>query len=125
MTSLDSFKCLRPLKVGSKTYAYYSLPVAEKNGLKGISRLPFSLKVLLENLVRLENGRTITVDDIKARHAQLLADLANPPAAPRQIAAESAWRMLCSGTAVPIARILIAILAFLGLKGLREERSTG
>ena len=47
MTSLDSFKCLRPLKVGSKTYAYYSLPVAEKNGLKGISRLPFSLKVLL------------------------------------------------------------------------------
>ena len=51
MASLDSFKCLRPLKVGSKTYAYYSLPVAEKNGLKGISRLPFSLKVLLENLL--------------------------------------------------------------------------
>ena len=45
MTSLDSFKCCRTLKVGSKTYAYYSLPVAEKNGLKGISRLPFSLKV--------------------------------------------------------------------------------
>ena len=46
MTSLDSFKCCRTLKVGSKTYAYYSLIVAEKNGLKGI-RLPFSLKVLL------------------------------------------------------------------------------
>ena len=55
--SLDSFKCLRPLKVGSKTYAYYSLPAAEKNGLKGISRLPFSLKVLLENLLRNEDGR--------------------------------------------------------------------
>jgi hypothetical protein len=41
MTSLDSFKCCRTLKVGSKTYAYYSLPAAEKNGLKGISRLPF------------------------------------------------------------------------------------
>ena len=36
MTSLDSFRCCKPLKVGSKTYAYYSLPVAEKNGLKGI-----------------------------------------------------------------------------------------
>ena len=66
MTSLDSFKCLRPLKVGSKTYAYYSLPVAEKNGLKGISRLPFSLKVLLENLLRFEDGRSVSKDDILA-----------------------------------------------------------
>src|SRR6201988_2354613 len=66
MDSLDSFKCLRPLKVGSKTYAYYSLPVAEKNGLKGISRLPFSLKVLLENLLRNEDGRTVTRQDIQA-----------------------------------------------------------
>ena len=40
MTSLDSFRCCKPLKVGSKTYAHYSLPTAEKNGLKGISRLP-------------------------------------------------------------------------------------
>ena len=58
MDSLDSFKCLRPLKVGSKTYAYYSLPAAEKNGLKGISRLPFSLKVLLENLLA-QRGRPL------------------------------------------------------------------
>src|SRR5712691_8215926 len=57
MTSLDSFKCARTLKVGTKTYVYYSLPAAEKNGLKGISRLPFSLKVLLENLLRIEDGR--------------------------------------------------------------------
>ena len=57
MTSLDSFKCCKTLKVGSKTYAYYSLPAAEKNGLKGISRLPFSLKVLLENLLRYEDGQ--------------------------------------------------------------------
>ena len=34
MTSLDSFRCCKPLKVGSKTYAYYSLPAAEKNGLR-------------------------------------------------------------------------------------------
>ena len=66
MTSLDSFKCLKTLKVGGKPYAYYSLPVAEKNGLKGISRLPFSMKVLLENLLRNEDGRTVTKDDIIA-----------------------------------------------------------
>ena len=57
--SLDSFKCRRTLKVGAKTYTYFSLKAAEKNGLGGISRLPFSLKVLLENLLRHEDGRTV------------------------------------------------------------------
>ena len=66
MTSLDSFRCLRPLKVGSKTYAYYNLAAAEKNGLKSISRLPFSMKVLLENLLRNEDGRTVVKEDIQA-----------------------------------------------------------
>ena len=66
MTSLDSFKCCKTLQVGSKAYAYFSLPIAERNGLKGISRLPFSMKVLLENLLRNEDGRTVTKDDIKA-----------------------------------------------------------
>ena len=50
--SLDSFKCRKTLKVGAKTYTYFSLKAAEKNGLKGISKLPYSLKVLLENLLR-------------------------------------------------------------------------
>ena len=66
MTSLDSFKCARTLKVGTKSYIYYSLPAAEKNGLKGISRLPFSMKVLLENLLRNEDGRTVIKEDILA-----------------------------------------------------------
>src|SRR5262252_7844139 len=66
MTSLDSFRCARTLEVGKKTYVYYSLPVAEKNGLKGISRLPFSMKVLLENLLRNEDGRSVTKEDIQA-----------------------------------------------------------
>ncbi len=65
-TSLDSFKSRRTLTVGDKTYDYYSLPEAEKNGLPGISRLPFSLKVLLENLLRHEDGRSVTADDIRA-----------------------------------------------------------
>src|SRR6202521_4012951 len=66
MTSLDSFKCQKTLKVGGKTYVYYSLPTAEKNGLKGISKLPYSMKVLLENLLRNEDGRTVKKDDIVA-----------------------------------------------------------
>jgi aconitate hydratase len=66
MPSLDSFKSRKTLKVGSKTYVYYSLPAAEKNGLKGISRLPYSLKVLLENMLRNEDGRSVKKDDIIA-----------------------------------------------------------
>src|SRR5689334_7685133 len=66
MASLDSFKCLKTLKVGGKTYGYYSLPAAEKNGLKGISKLPYSMKVLLENLLRNEDGRSFKKEDIVA-----------------------------------------------------------
>ncbi|MBH0237844.1 aconitate hydratase AcnA [Methylobrevis albus] len=66
MQSLDSFKCRKELNVGDQTYVYFSLVDAEANGLPGISRLPFSLKVLLENLLRFEDGRTVTADDIRA-----------------------------------------------------------
>ncbi|MEP4803247.1 MAG: aconitase family protein, partial [Hyphomicrobiales bacterium] len=64
--SLDSFKSRKQLTIKGKTYTYFSLVEAEKNGLSGISRLPFSLKVLLENLLRFEDGRTVTAEDIKA-----------------------------------------------------------
>ena len=61
----------KTLTVGDATYDYFSLAEAEKNGLAGISRLPFSLKVLLENLLRYEDGRTVTADDIAAIAAWL------------------------------------------------------
>ncbi|WP_346892525.1 aconitate hydratase AcnA [uncultured Roseibium sp.] len=64
--SLDSFKSKKTLTVGDKTYTYFSIPDAEKNGLDGVSKLPFSLKVVLENLLRFEDGRTVTADDIRA-----------------------------------------------------------
>jgi aconitate hydratase len=64
--SLDSFKSRKTLEVGKSEYVYFSLKEAEKNGLPGISALPFSLKVLLENLLRFEDGRTVTADDIRA-----------------------------------------------------------
>ncbi len=66
MASLDSFKCRKQLVVGDKTYDYFSLPEAEANGLAGIGRLPFSMKVLLENLLRFEDGRTVKKQDIEA-----------------------------------------------------------
>ena len=72
VTGHDSLKTRRTLNVDGKLYDYFSLDAAaQAAGLGDISRLPFSLKVLLENLVRLENGRTVSVDDIKAVGAWL------------------------------------------------------
>ncbi|MCQ4307870.1 aconitate hydratase AcnA [Pseudomonas stutzeri] len=62
MRSLDSLNCRRSLEVNGKTYHYYSLPEAAKQ-LGDISRLPTSLKVLLENLLRWEDDVTVRADD--------------------------------------------------------------
>ena len=64
--SKDSFKSRSRLEVGGKSYDYYSLTTAEKNGLTGLSTLPFSLKVLIENLLRFEDARTVTKNNIAA-----------------------------------------------------------
>ena len=61
---LDSLKTRRTMKVGAKSYDYYSLKAAEKT-LGDLSRLPFSLRVLLENLLRHEDGRSVKLADIK------------------------------------------------------------
>jgi aconitate hydratase A / 2-methylisocitrate dehydratase len=61
----DSLNTKKTLSAGGASYAYYSLAEAAKQ-IGDISRLPFSLKVLLENLLRFEDGRSVTVDDIKA-----------------------------------------------------------
>jgi aconitate hydratase len=66
MASLDSFKCRKKLTVGAKTYEYFSLKAVEKNGLAGVSQLPFSMKIVLENLLRNEDGRTVKKADIEA-----------------------------------------------------------
>ena len=64
--SIDSFNCRRTLTVGTAEYVYYNLIEAEKNGLTGISQLPYSMKVLLENLLRNEDGRSVTKESIQA-----------------------------------------------------------
>ncbi|WP_018263950.1 aconitate hydratase AcnA [Methylobacterium sp. WSM2598] len=71
MASIDSFKSRQTLQIGGKTYAYYAIPAAEKNGLPDASRLPFSMKVLLENLLRFEDDRSVKRADIEAVTAWL------------------------------------------------------
>ena len=66
MKSKNSFKSFKKLEVGKKFYNIYSLAEAEKNGLDGISKLPKSLKVLLENLLRYEDNHTVKRDQIDA-----------------------------------------------------------
>src|SRR4051794_25740000 len=104
MTSLDSFRCCKPLKVGSKTYAFYSLPIAEKNGLKGISRLPFSMKVLLENLLRNEDGRSVSKEDLQA-----VAQWLKTKTSEREIAFRPARVLMQDFTGVPAVVDLAAM----------------
>jgi aconitate hydratase len=66
MPSLDSFNSKRTLTAAGKSYSYYSIEAAAANGLGDVSRLPASLKVLLENMLRFEDGKTVTKADIIA-----------------------------------------------------------
>ena len=70
VTGNDSLKTRNTLQVGNKSYEYYSLPAAAAQ-IGDISRLPFALKVLLENLLRFEDGRSVTTDHIRALHGWL------------------------------------------------------
>ena len=62
----NSYKSLTSIEIYQNQYNFYSLKLAEQNGLKGIGKLPKSLKVLLENLLRYEDGKTVTKDQILA-----------------------------------------------------------
>lgn len=64
--SLDTFKTRRTLVLGKESFDYFSLTAIEHAGFPGVQRLPFSLKVLLENLLRREDGAFVRADDIKA-----------------------------------------------------------
>jgi aconitate hydratase len=64
--SLDSFKSRQTLTAGGQTVTVYNPLEAEKNGLSGVSKLPYSLRVLLENLLRNEDDKTVTKADIEA-----------------------------------------------------------
>ena len=105
MASIDSLKTRRELTVGDKTYVYYSLPAAEEAGLAGVSRLPASMKVLLENLLRNEDGDTVGADDLKA----LAAWLDNKGAVEHEISFRPARVLMQDFTGVPAVVDLAAM----------------
>jgi aconitate hydratase len=100
----DTFKSRSTLSVGGAEYDYYSLPAAEKNGLPGVARLPFSLKVLLENLLRNEDDRSVTADDIRAMTGWLAARRSD-----REIAFRPARVLMQDFTGVPAVVDLAAM----------------
>ena len=103
--SLDSFNCRSTLTVNGVDYVYYSLPKAEANGLAGISKLPYSMKVLLENLLRNEDGRSVTKKDIE----NIAAWLGDKGTAENEIAYRPARVLMQDFTGVPAVVDLAAM----------------
>ena len=103
-SSLDTFKAKRTLNVDGAAYEYYSLPDAQANGLKDVSRLPFSLKVLLENLLRHEDDRSVSADDIRA-----MSDWLTNRTSQREIAFRPARVLMQDFTGVPAVVDLAAM----------------
>ncbi|MFM2043494.1 MAG: aconitate hydratase 1 [Pseudomonadota bacterium] len=112
ITGQDSLKTRQTLSVGGKSYDYFSIPEAEKT-LGDLSRLPFSMKVLLENLLRFEDGRTVTVEDVKA-----VAEWLKDRKSDREIAYRPARVLMQDFTGVPAVCDLAAMReAMADLKG--------
>ena len=107
----------RQLKVAGKTYDYFSLAALAETGLGDIARLPFSLKVLLENLLRHEDGRTVSSDDVAN-----LAEWAKTGSSDREIAYRPARVLMQDFTGVPAVVDLAAMRdAMVGLGGDPEK----
>jgi len=101
----DSAATRKTLTVGDKSFAYYSIPAAEAAGLGEFSKLPAALKVVLENMLRFEDGNTVTVDDIKA-----FSDWGkNGGQNPREIAYRPARVLMQDFTGVPAVVDLAAM----------------
>ncbi len=100
----DTLKARRTLSVGGRTYDYFSLDAVRDAGLGDPARLPYSLKVLLENLLRWEDGRTVTTDDIKA-----MVDWTKTRSSTREIAYRPARVLMQDFTGVPAVADLAAM----------------
>jgi aconitate hydratase len=118
MASLDSFKCRKKLTVGAKTYEYFSLKAAEKRGLAGISQLPYSMKIVLENLLRNEDGRTVKKEDIEA----VAAWLVNRGKVEHEIAFRPARVLMQDFTGVPAVVDLAAMRDAMAALGGNPDR---
>ena len=99
-----SFNAAAQLRVGDRNYTYYRLAAVEEAGLTALARLPYSMKILLENLLRFEDGRTVTRGDIEA-----LAKWDPREASQREIAFRPARVLLQDFTGVPCVVDLAAM----------------
>ena len=100
----NSFNSLTKISVNGKSYNFYSLKEAEKNGLEGISKLPKSLKVLLENLLRFEDDITVNKNQIEAIKDWLKSKSSNT-----EIAYRPARVLLQDYTGIPAVADLAAM----------------
>lgn len=116
MPSLDSLKTLKTLQVGNKTYHYFSLPDAAKS-LGDLDKLPMSLKVLLENLLRWEDEKTVTGADLKALAAWLKERRSD-----REIQYRPARVLMQDFTGVPAVVDLAAMRAAMAKAGGNPQR---
>jgi aconitate hydratase len=108
----DQARTRQTLTAGGQTVSYYSIPAAEAAGLGDFARLPAALKVVLENMLRFEDGKTVTLDDIRA-----FSDWgANKGQNPREIAYRPARVLMQDFTGVPAVVDLAAMRD--GIKGL-------
>ncbi|MHA7886793.1 aconitate hydratase AcnA [Roseicyclus sp.] len=101
----DTAKTRKTLTVGDQSYAYYSIAAAEAAGLGDFSKLPAALKVVLENMLRFEDGKTVSVDDIKAFSEWAVQGGKNP----REIAYRPARVLMQDFTGVPAVVDLAAM----------------
>ena len=104
MSGHDRLGARRGLDVGGVRYDYYALDAVTRAGLGDVARLPCALKVLLENLLRHEDGRTVTMDDIEA-----LAAWSDTRSSTREIAFRPARTLLQDFTGVPAVVDLAAM----------------
>jgi len=104
MASQNSFNTRAALNLGGKRFQYFSLPALEKAGYSGLARLPYSLKILLENLLRREDGRFVDRDDIET-----LANWDVTSKAAKEIAFMPARVLLQDFTGVPAVVDLAAM----------------
>jgi len=109
----NSFNTRKQLKVGNKQYDYFSLPAAEQAGVGAVSRLPMSLKILLENLLRCEDGNSVRKEDIKA-----LGNWADVPPPAEEIAFRPARVLMQDFTGVPGVADLAAMRSAVVAAGL-------
>ncbi|MBD8827966.1 aconitate hydratase AcnA [Pseudomonas sp. CFBP 13602] len=116
MSSLDSLKSLKTLDVAGTSYHYFSLPDAA-NSLGDLQKLPMSLKVLLENLLRWEDGKTVTGADLQA-----LADWLHERRSDREIQYRPARVLMQDFTGVPAVVDLAAMRAAVAKAGGDPQR---